>query len=243
MAIAATQTDDFKSAASWRAALAEFFVVLLFCFFGPAAVVVTGAMTGGAMTSARLVAIALAHGLSIFLLATASGPVSGGHVNSAVTISMLVAGQMSAKKAAMYIVAQLIGAAVGSFLLLLVVPGGASTGLGAHALGPGMTLGAGMLAEIIGTFLLVGVIFMTAVHPRGMGTVATLAIGSAVLVIHLAFVPLTGASVNPSRSFGPWLWTQNIDVASFLLLYWVAPIIGGVIAAVVAKYVFINPEQ
>ncbi len=238
----ASANSSVISGPNMRAALAEGIAVMLFCFMGPAAVVVTGLMDPS-MSAARLTAIALAHGLSIFLLATATGPVSGGHVNSAVTIAMLVTGNIGAAKAVLYIVAQLIGAAVGSFLLSMVVPGGAATGLGAHSLGKDVTLTMGMIAEIVGTFTLVGVIFMTAVSPKGLANVATLAIGCTVLVIHLALVPLTGASVNPSRSFGPWLFTQNIDVMSFLLLYWVSPVIGAILAGLVAKYVFIDPES
>ena len=228
------------TATLWRPALAEFFATLLFVFLGPCAVVVTGMMEP-AMTPARLAVIALAHGLAIVALATASGPISGGHINPAVTIGALVTGKITTMRAVWYIVAQLAGAVAGSILLSIVV-GGSGSGLGSHGLGTNTSMVQGLIAEVILTFALVGVIFATAVDPRGLGGIATIAIGFTVLIDHLAGVPLTGASMNPARSFGPWLLTQNVDFVTHIVVYWVGPIAGGILAALVYENVFMHRD-
>ena len=94
---------------------------------------------------------------------------------------------------------------VGVLLLLGTIPDAANTNLGSHALGPGVSIGMALLMEIVVTFVLVFVVFATAVDTGGMGNLAPIAIGMAVLVDHLVAVPITGASMNPARSFGPAL--------------------------------------
>lgn len=84
---------------------------------------------------------------------------------------------------------------------------------------------------------------MTAVHPRANANIAPIAIGFAVLVDHLAGVPLTGASMNPARSFAPWVMTGFMDVGTHFLVYWIGPIVGGVLAALVYQNVFMNREE
>ena len=233
-------TSEFRSPATWRATAAEFIATLLFVFFGAAAVVVFGTIEGGEMTAARLVVIALTHGLAIMLLATATANISGGHINPAVTIGAMVTRQIGAVKGIMYIVAQLLGALVGAILLAAIVDTG--TGLGSHSLGPGISVLGGVLTEIILTFTLVFVVFATAMDPKGLGSLAPVAIGLAVLVDHLAGVPLTGASMNPARSFGPAIVSGNMPDYT-VYVYLLAPIIGGIIAALVYKYGFMNREE
>ena len=125
-------------------------------------------------------------------------------------------------------------------LLLGAIPDAADTNLGAHALGPEVSIGMGLLMEVVITFALVFVIFATAVDPRGMGNLAPLAIGLTVLVAHLLAVPITGASMNPARSFGPALvageWADQ-------WIYWVAPLLGGAIAGLVYQFAFINRDR
>ncbi|MBI2172572.1 MAG: MIP family channel protein [Chloroflexi bacterium] len=226
---------DLSEGDSWRAALAELIATLLFVFIGAGAVVSSGML--GATDSARLVAIALAHGLAIAIMVAATAHISGGHINPAVTVAQVVTRKMGLAKGVMYVAAQLIGAAVGAFLLALVIPDAAEGVLGSHALGNGVTVGGGLAIEAVLTFALVFVVYATAVDSRGPGAIAPLAIGLAVLAIHLIAVPLTGASVNPARSFGPALaanqWADH-------WIYWVGPLVGGALAGIVYQVLFIK---
>ncbi len=97
-------------------------------------------MLGDGLTSARLVAIALAHGLAITLLVSATANISGGHINPAVTVSALITGQISLVKGIMYIIAQLVGAVGGAYLIAVVIPDAAQGNLGSHGLGKGITV-------------------------------------------------------------------------------------------------------
>lgn len=233
-------TEELSSTEAWRATLAEFIATLLFIFLGAGTVVVTGGIMNEGLTSARLLAIALAHGLTITILVAATAKVSGGHINPAVTFGALITGKISLTKAVMYVVAQLVGAVVGAWLLTGVIPAAAQGGLGAHGLGPNVTVGGGLLAEIVLTFTLVFVIFATAIDPKGLGHLAPLAIGFTVLVDHLAGVPVTGASMNPARSFGPALiagvWANHS-------IYWIGPLIGGALAAIIYEFIFLRRKD
>ncbi len=233
-------TSDLSSPAAWRATLAEFIATLLFIFLGAGTVVVTGGLLKEALTSARLVAIALAHGLAIAVLVAATAKVSGGHINPAVTFGALITGKISLPKAIMYVVAQLVGAVLGASLLEGVIPAAAQGNLGAHGLGSGITVGGGLVAEIVLTFALVFVIFATAIDPKGLGHLAPVAIGLTVLVDHLIGVPITGASMNPARSFGPALvagsWNNH-------WIFWVGPLVGGALAALAYEFIFLRREE
>lgn len=226
--------SDLSKGDSWRAAFAELIAVLLFVFIGCGAVVSSGMLVKG-LDPARLVAIAIAHGLGIAIMAAATAHISGGHINPAVTVAQIVTRKISLSKGAMYIVAQLVGAVIAAYLLSLVIPKAAQGALGAHALGNGVTAGGGLVIEVVLTFVLVFVIYATAVDSRGPNSIAPLAIGFTVMAIHLIAVPLTGASVNPARSFGPALvagqWADH-------WIYWVGPIVGGSLAAIVYQSVF-----
>lgn len=238
--MATPMTNDLSSPAAWRAAFAEFIATLLFIFLGAGTVVVTGGLIQDGLNSARLVAIALSHGLAIFLLVSMTAKISGGHLNPAVTFGALVTGRISLPKAVMYMAAQLLGAVVGAFLLTVVIPTGAQGNLGAHGLGSGVTVGGGLVAEIVLTFALVFVVFATAMDPKGLGHLAPVAIGMTVLVDHLFGVPVTGASMNPARSFGPALvggvWDNH-------WIFWVGPLVGGALAAWVYENVFMQREE
>ena len=223
--------------ATWRATLAEFIATLLFIFLGAGTVVVTGGLLKDGLTSARLVAIALAHGLTIALLVSATAKISGGHINPAVTFGAWITGKIDLAKAIMYVVAQLVGAVVGAWLLKAVIPAAAQGNLGAHGLGPGITAGGGLLAEIVLTFALVFVVFATAMDPKGLGHLAPAAIGLTVLVDHLFGVPVTGASMNPARSFGPALAAGAWDNH---WIFWVGPLVGGGLAALVYEFLFLR---
>lgn len=230
---------------TWRAVVAEFIATLLFVFVGAGAVaVVTGVLElSPGEDAAALVAIALAHGLAIALLVAAIARISGGHINPAVTFAAVITGRMKAGPGVLYVVAQLVGAVVGALLLKIALVEGVEGNLGAHALNLDAlsSEGAGLLVEVVLTFVLVFVVFATAMDPRGMGNLAPMAIGLAVLVDHFVGVPLTGASMNPARSFGPALVADAWDDH---WVYWLGPLAGGGLAGLVYYFVYLaRPEE
>lgn len=233
-------TADLSSPTAWRATFAEFIATLLFIFLGAGTVVVTGGLIGEELTSARLVAIALGHGLAIAVLVSATANISGGHINPAVTFGALVTGKIGLIKGIMYVVAQLVGAVVGALLLAAVIPETAQGNLGAHGLGTGVSPAGGLIAEIVLTFALVFVVFATAIDPKGRASLAPLAIGFVIVVDHLFGVPVTGASMNPARSFGPALVAGAWDDH---WLFWAGPLIGGALAAVTYQLFFLRREE
>lgn len=230
--------SDLKDRGAWQAVLAELIAMFLFVFLGAGAVVATGMVGGNAMTAERLTAIALAHGLAIAVLVAAIARFSGGHINPAVTVAAVVTRKIGLAKGAMYVVGQLVGAALGALLLAAVIPDESQGALGGHALN--VAVRPGLVIEMVLTFALVFVIFATAVDPKGPGHLAPFAIGITVMVDHLVGVPLTGASMNPARSFGPALamgqWADQ-------WVYWVGPIVGGIIAGVLYDMVYIKGRK
>ncbi len=235
-----SSSNALKDKSAWQATAAEFIATLLFVFLGAGTVVTSAIIGGNNMSPERLVAIALAHGLAIAVLVAATARVSGGHINPAVTVAAMVTRKMSLIKGLMYIVGQLVGAVVGAYLLAAVVPADSQGQLGAHALGTGVAPAAGLVAEMVVTFALVFVVFATAMDPAGPTHLAPFAIGITVLVDHLIAVPLTGASMNPARSFGPALaagqWTDH-------WVYWIGPLAGGIVAGVIYQALFTQKED
>lgn len=232
---------------TWRAVIAEFIATLLFVFVGAGSVVVvTGVLRlSPATDAAALVAIALAHGLAIATVVAATAKISGGHVNPAVTFAAVITGRMKPTVGALYVVGQLLGAAIGAWLLKLAIEENIwmVSNLGGHSLNSGVLTsdGAGVLVEIVLTFVLVFTVFATAIDPRGMGNLAPMAIGLAVLIDHFVGVPLTGASMNPARSFGPALvanvWTDH-------WVYWLGPLAGGGLAGLLYYTVYLSrPDE
>jgi aquaporin Z len=212
--------------------LAEFIGTFAFVFIGAGAAAVVGGVGLPGIT-----AVAFAHGLTIMAFAFAYGPVSGGHMNPAVTVGVLAAGAMRAGEAAGYIVSQLVGGVIGA-LVLRAVLGGAATGLGTPALAHDLALGttivtvapaAGFVIEAVLAFFLVTVVLSTAVAGRS-GNLAPLAIGMTLTLNIIMGGALTGAAFNPVRALGPMVATGNFTDA---WLYMVAPIVGAVIAAFV----------
>lgn len=208
-----------------RAIAAELLGTMFFVIVGTGAVVSAVAVSGG-LDGPALIAIALAHGIGILTAAAWTGNISGGHINPAVTLAMIVTKHISVPKGVAYIVAQLVGAVIGSLLVKLAMPNGFEGGLGNHSINPVMTTGEGLVLEIILTAFLVLVIYNTAVSKKGWSINAPIAIGLAVAVIHLVAVPWTGASVNPARSFGPALVANEWDD---FWVYILGPAIGALI--------------
>jgi MIP family channel proteins len=225
-----------------RSSLAELIATFFFVFLGTGVVVVTGNMLPADMDAARLIAIALGHGLAIALLVSATAHLSGAHINPAVTFAAMITKRMPLAQGVAYIVAQLIGAALAALVVASVLPsaisggigGGAGT-LGTHALGSGISAGQGVAIEIILTAALVFVVFGAAMDKRGVGMAAPLAIGLVVLVDHLVGVPLTGASMNPARTLGPALIAGSWDN---IWVYIVGPLAGAGIAGLIYHYYF-----
>ncbi|MGE5837027.1 MAG: MIP family channel protein [Acidobacteriota bacterium] len=213
-----------------RAPLAEFIGTFFLCFAGIAAIL-GGTQAVG--SNVGLVGIALAHGLALSVAIATFGGVSGAHFNPAVTIALLATGRVAAPTALIYIVAQLAGATTAAVICSGVFPEAAvaQANLGIPLPGPWVTTSTLVLVEFVLTFLLVTAIFGMAVDPRGQEVkIGSFAVGMTVAFEILAAGPVTGASMNPARSFGPalvqgyWQWHWA---------YWVAPIAGGVVAAMV----------
>jgi MIP family channel proteins len=211
--------------------LAELIGTFAFVFIGAGA----AAVVGDGIGLPGITAIAFAHGLTIMVFAFAYGPVSGGHMNPAVTVGVLAAGAMRADEAAGYIVSQLVGGTMGA-LLLGAVLGGTATGLGTPALAHHLALGTttlavtpsiGFVVEAVLAFFLVTVVLSTAVAGRA-GNLAPLAIGMTLTLNIIMGGALTGAAFNPARALGPMIATGNLTDA---WLYVTAPIVGALIAA------------
>lgn len=225
---------------TWRSVSAELIATLLFVFLGAGSVVMVVNVIGESPTdsAAALTAIALAHGLAIALLVAAIAKISGGHINPAVTFGAVITGRMKLSTGVLYVAGQVVGAAIGALLLEAVIVDQFEGNLGAHGLNLEVLdgEGAGVAVEAILTFVLVFVVFATAIDPRGMANLAPIAIGLAVLVDHFVGVPLTGASMNPARSFGPALVA---DVWDDHWVYWLGPLIGGGLAGLVYYFTFL----
>jgi MIP family channel proteins len=213
--------------------LAEFIGTFALIFIGAGAAAVVGDGVG----LPGIAAIAFAHGLTIMVFAFAYGSVSGGHMNPAVTVGVLVAGAMGVGEAIGYIVSQLVGGVAGA-LFLSIVLGGAETGLGMPALAHDLALGAstltitpaaGFMIEAVLAFFLVTVVLSAAVAGRA-GNLAPLAIGMTLTLNIIMGGALTGAAFNPARALGPMVATGNFNAA---WLYVTAPLIGAIVAAVV----------
>jgi len=189
--------------------------------------------------------IAFAFGLTVLAMVYAIGSISGCHINPAISVATLTAGKMHWKDTIFYIIAQCIGAIIAAGILLAIAKGQpgyslAANGLGQNGFGAhspdGYSLAACFLAEVVLTALFLFVIFgsISKEAPKGF---AGLSIGLSLVLIHLVGIPITGTSVNPARSLGPALFVGGAALSQ-LWLFWVAPLVGGIIAAILWKYVF-----
>ena len=222
-----------------RVFTAEFLGTFFLCFAGIAAILSGTAAVGQHPT---IVGIALAHGLALSIAVATFGGVSGAHVNPAVTAGMLVTGRISAPKAAVYVLAQLAGATVAALICKVVFPAAAVTeaNLGIPLPAAWATTNVVLIMEFVLTFLLVTAVFGAAVDERGKAVkIGGFAIGLTVAFDILAGGGVTGASMNPARSFGPALvqgyWTWHI-------FYWIAPVAGGVAAALLYDRVILEKK-
>lgn len=213
-----------------KAALAEFAAMTLFVWCGTGSALATNSW-GSVTSGGDLLTIATAFGFAITLLAYSIGHISGGHINPAVSFAMFLVKEIDAKTFAAYFVAQFAGATLGSLLLWgcvasltydcddyedpMSVPVCATTtltsdgdygppfGLGVNSLSPMNKQGSAFLIELVGTYLLLFAVFMSAVHKKSTaGNAAPIAIGWAVMMAHIVMIPYTGCGINPARSFG-----------------------------------------
>ncbi len=210
--------------------VAEFIGTFGLIFVGVGAIAANH-MSGGA---SGLTGIALAHGLTIAVMVSAIAAISGGHINPAITIGALVVGKIKASDAVGYIVAQCAGAIAAAALIKLAMPADAlsAVGMGTPALGAGISVGQGLVMEIILTFFLMFVIYGTAIDARAP-KMAGLFIGLTVTLDILVGGPVSGAAMNPARHLGPALLGGGLQN---LWLYWVGPVIGSVLAALVYRH-------
>ena len=212
-----------------KPALAELIGTFTLVFIGAGAGALAGANGGG------ILAVALAHGVALMVIVYAWGAVSGAHVNPAVTFGLALAGKIDWMKAVFYSIAQFVGAALAALLLAYLV--GAASGLGATTgsltrTDPVKTI----VVEAVLTFFLVSAVFGTAVSGRN-GNAAGFAIGFVLLMDILMGGALTGASMNPARTFGPALATGDF---SYLWMYLLGPLLGAAVAALVYDRVFLK---
>ncbi|WP_299323666.1 aquaporin Z [Parasphingopyxis sp.] len=186
-----------------------------------------------------LLGVSLAFGLTVLTMAYTLGHISGCHLNPAVTLGLCAGGRFSFSEAPAYIVAQVLGAIAAAAALYTIASGGpdyagglASNGFGEHS--PGQyTLMAALLIEILLTAFFLFII-MGATDGRAPAGFAPIAIGLALTLIHLISIPITNTSVNPARSTGPALLEGGIALEQ-LWLFWLAPIVGGIIGGVIYK--------
>ena len=226
----------------WKPCLAELIGTFALIFVGAGSICTNQYMIAHGGGGIGLVGIALAHGLVVAIMISCIGHISGGHINPAVTFAAMLTGKIKAGKGLAYIGSQLLGGALGGFLLLAIFSPEvrAAASLGATMLAADVSPGMGLLLEMVLTFFLVFTVFATAIDDRGaFKSVAGFAIGLVVAFDILVGGPLTGAAMNPARTFGPALaggyWANH-------LLYWIGPLAGGAAAGMLYHHVFLKKD-
>jgi aquaporin Z len=210
--------------------LAELIGTMVLVLMGCGSAVIAGTYIG-------YLGISFAFGIAVLAMVYAIGGVSGCHINPAITISMLIARKISGKDAAYYIAFQCVGAIIGAGILYTIAIGNPAYSLALNGLGANMystySLASAFIAEVVLTFIFVLVVHGST-HERAPKGFAGLSIGLTLVLIHIVAIPITGTSVNPARSLGPALFVGG-TAFSQLWLFIVAPIIGGILAAIVWK--------
>ncbi|CAN6288343.1 unnamed protein product [Urochloa humidicola] len=226
----------------YRAAIAEFVATLLFVYVTLATVIghkrqsESSQPCGG---GAGVLGVAWSFGGMIFVLVYCTAGVSGGHVNPAVTFALLLARKVSLARAALYAAAQCLGAVCGAGLVRALHGGAAYLrhGGGANELAAGYSAGAGLAAEVVGTFVLVYTVFSATdpkrkVRDTHVPVLAPLPIEFAVFMVHLATIPITGTGINPARSLGPAVVYNQRKAWEDHWIFWVGPLLGAAAAMV-----------
>jgi aquaporin Z len=192
-----------------------------------------------------LLGVALAFGLTVLTMVYTVGPISGCHLNPAVTVGLVTGGKFPASEILPYVVAQVAGAIVAAFVLSviaggkpgfdLVASGFAANGYAEHSPGK-YSLAASFVSEVVMTFMFL-IIILGSIHKRSPTGFAGISIGLALTLIHLISIPVTNTSVNPARSTGPAIFVGGWALGQ-LWLFWVAPILGAAVAGFVHRGVF-----
>ena len=215
-------------------------------FVGAFALIFIGAgsiVTANAIHDPSLIGVAIAHGVTIAVMVSAVGHISGGHFNPAITVGFLITRRIKPALAVLYWLAQFGGAALAALLVRDLLPRASSEAvhLGVPALGGGVDASAGFALEAIFTFFLVWVVFATAVDPRGtFKSIAGLAIGLTITIDILFGGPLTGAAMNPARAFGPQLVGSHWSHA---WVWYAGPVLGAAVAAALYELLYLRPAK
>ena len=189
-----------------------------------------------------LLGVSLAFGLTVLTMVYAIGPISGCHLNPAVSVGLWAGGRFPASELLPYILAQVAGAIAGAGILYYIASGQAgfdvasglaSNGYGDHSPG-GYSLGASFVTEVVMTMMFL-IIILGATHKKAPAGFAGIAIGLGLTLIHLVSIPVTNTSVNPARSTGPALFVGDWAVSQ-LWMFWIAPIIGAILAGLIFKW-------
>ncbi|ABY45494.1 MULTISPECIES: MIP/aquaporin family protein [Bacillus] len=219
-----------------KKAIAEFIGTFVLVLFGTGVAVI-----GGGIEGIGTLGIAMAFGLSIVAMAYSIGTISGCHINPAVSIAMFINKRMNAMELSYYLLAQILGGLLGTATLVTILRSAKLPldNLGQNSFGT-LGLSGAFLVEFILTFVFVLVI-VAVTGKKGSSSLAGLVIGFTLVLIHLLGIPLTGTSVNPARSIAPALFAGG-EALSQLWVFIVAPILGGIVAAIVGKFI-LNTEK
>ena len=222
---------------------AELIGTFALVFIGCGSAVIAGEYIG-------FLGISFAFGLILLAMVFAIGGISGCHVNPAVTIGMLIVGKIKSKDALLYIIFQCIGAVIAAGILLLIASGQPGYSLEVNGLGQngygslspaGFSIVACFIAEVVLTALFIFIILGSTSKFAPVGF-AGIPIGFSLAFIHIIGIPITGTSVNPARSLGPAIFA-GIEALSQLWLFWIAPLVGGIIGALIWKFLFLQKSN
>ncbi|GAB4828372.1 hypothetical protein Ancab_035370 [Ancistrocladus abbreviatus] len=227
----------------YRAVIAEFIATLLFLYVTIATVIGYKKQQNDPCSTVGLLGIAWCFGGMIFVLVYCTAGISGGHINPAVTFGLFLARKVSLIRALAYMVAQCLGAICGAGIAKGIMKSYYEPlGGGANSVSLGYNKGTALGAEIIGTFLLVYVVFSATDPKRNardshVPVLAPLPIGFAVFMVHLATIPITGTSINPARSFGVAVIYNQDKIWDDQWIFWVGPFVGALAAAVYHQHI------
>ncbi len=222
-------------------ALVEAIGTFLLTFIGAGSIIATQYLSTPSQSYPGLIVVALAHGIVLAIAVSAAMNISGGHINPAVTIGLLVTRKISPRNAIVYIISQLVGAVIAGYMLFGVFPSAAGNAVqwGTPTLSSSTSMLQGILFEAIMTFILLFAVFGTAVDPRAP-KIGGFGIGLAVAVDIMAGGPFTGAAMNPARAIGPAI--ASLDFLNWYV-YWIGPIIGAIVAALIYEYGILRPSR